>query len=134
MIKPIFKPFLLSIIVLMSTCFSSCDPNDGPVIPGIVGTWQLSFDQIGPIGGFAVDKYEFNIDGRGYYGYYDRFNIWRNIPFVWRTYASYGANVIVIDYLDGNPPVQSYYDFDGGYLIFWTDNPNFYNGYIRVPI
>lgn len=119
-------------IVLMATCFSSCETNEGPIVSPLVGTWQLSFDQIGPIGGYAVDTYAFYLDGSGYYGYYNRFNIWVDVPFRWRTYPSYDANVVVIDYLDGNPPVQSYYDFDNGYLIFWTNNPNYYNGYIKV--
>lgn len=133
MIKTVFKPLLLSVILLSAICFSSCDDNDGPVVPGIVGIWQLSFDQFGPIGGYAVDKYAFYIDGSGSYGYFNRFNIWENIPFNWSTYPSYNANVVVIDYLDGNPPVQIYYDFDDGYLIFWTGNPQFYDGYERVP-
>ena len=134
MIKPIFKPFLLPIIAVIAICFSSCDPNnDGPVIPAIVGTWQLSFNQNGPIGGTAVDKYAFYIDGTGSYGYYDRFNYWTTVPFNWDVYSSFNENVVVIDYNDGYKPVRSYYSFENGYLYFWdAATPQYYNAYARV--
>lgn len=79
------KSLLFVIVAIIATTFSSCEILDDPYYPSVVGTWELNFDQVGPINPNSnlVDKFAFYADGTGSYGYWDKFGYWQNSPFIW---------------------------------------------------
>ncbi|MEG0011192.1 MAG: hypothetical protein RR706_03395 [Muribaculaceae bacterium] len=134
MITNKLKTILLVIVATVTITFTSCD-IDNPIPydpPAIIGTWELAYDNIGPIdpGSAYVTKFAFYFDGTGSFGFFNKLGFWENSPFSWN--LPYGGYVSMT-YNDGYVE-REYYRFVNGYLeISATSSFYKYTGYRSVP-
>ena len=115
---PVVVMMLWVLFMALTSCHIEEPPVDIPDDPyrtGLLGTWDFTFDEIGPITNpHDIDSFQFDADGTGYYAYEDDYGEWVNLPFRWRSF--YG-DFLEIFYLTGEYQSTNYY-FYQGYLCF----------------
>lgn len=119
------KMLLMSaMLLIMAMSFTSCEDDvyyDGDEL---VGVWELDSDEYGIVGDYDVDKYRFNYDGTGTYGYYDNAGRWiSDVPFVWSCGWD-GPGSVSIDFGRNGGIYYYYYQYHGRSLTF-SEDPGF---------
>ena len=126
-VKNLWISTLMIVLMAVTSCHVVDEPvnlPDDPWRTGLLGTWDRSFDEIGPITNpHEIDSFQFASDGTGYYACENSYGEWVNVPFRWRSY--YG-NYLEIYYLSGETATTFYY-FYNGYLCF--GDSSIYDGY-----
>ena len=123
------KNFIVSYIVMIAALLSITSCNTEDYYSPIVGSWETSYTDLGPIHSRHPDfqQFYFYRSGYGEQYFYDDFGQWVSIGFTWNERGF--DNSVILTY-DSGERRQFYYRFYREYLELSTDP--YFNTYLGL--